>query len=108
MKLVDRLREPSFTDFIYEKTIWSIKTFGNGKRTLGITKHIRKELLEIEAAPDDRMEWIDVIMLGLDGYTRCGGKPEKLIHDLYAKLGINQKRTYPFPASEDEPSEHVR
>lgn len=46
---------------------WSRKTFGEGKRTIGILAHIRKELAEIEAKPDDLEEWIDVVILALDG-----------------------------------------
>jgi hypothetical protein len=37
---------------------WSRQTFGEGKRTRGICEHIRKELLEIEADPEDLIEWL--------------------------------------------------
>jgi len=97
-----------FISFLNRRWAWSKNTFGTGKRTLGIIKHIKKELEEVEANPDDLTEWVDVINLAIDGYTRHGGKSNKLLTDLFAKLKICESRTYPFPASEDEPSEHVR
>lgn len=87
---------------------WSIKTFGNGKRTLGIIRHIEKELKEVEEKPNDLTEWIDVIILALDGYWRHGGGTEIIMNILQAKQDNNFTRTYPFPKSEDEPSEHIR
>ena len=38
---------------------WSTATFGPGSRTLGVIDHIRKELDEIAAAPDDVEECHD-------------------------------------------------
>lgn len=55
---------------------WSAKTFGIGLRTVGICKHIRKELLEIEAEPYDLDEWIDVMILAMD----IGGLEVTQIH----------------------------
>ncbi len=87
---------------------WSRKTFGEGKRTLGIIAHIRKELAEIEAKPDDLEEWIDVAILALDGYWRHGGEPADLMAHLQAKQDKNFARKWPAPGPEDEPTEHVR
>lgn len=87
---------------------WSRKTFGEGKRTLGILAHIRKELGEISAKPDDLEEWIDVVILALDGYWRHGGEPADLMLHLQAKQDKNIARRWPAPGPEDEPTEHVR
>ncbi len=86
---------------------WSKRTFGNGRRTIGITKHIEKELAEIRDNPEDLSEWIDVIILAMDGYWRHGGTPDTIMRDLLAKQAKNRTRTYPVTA-EDEPSEHLR
>ncbi len=94
--------------YLIKQKQWSLKTFGNAKRTVGIIKHIKKELLEIRKQPDDLIEWIDVIILGMDGYWRHGGEPMKIMDVLLSKQNINFKRKYPFPNSEDEPSEHIR
>lgn len=49
---------------------WSLKTFGPGRRTVGLIKHIIKELDEIEQKPDDPLEWVDVFILAMDGAHR--------------------------------------
>ena len=96
------------TDYIKRQEEWSAKTFGHGVRTKGITAHIRKELVEIEAAPHDVEEWIDVVILALDGAWRAGYSPEQIVAALEAKQAKNFKRTYPMPESDDVPSEHIR
>ena len=61
---------------------WSFRTFGHGLRTRGIVQHIRKELDEILAKPHDLSEWIDVMILAMDGYWRHGGAPCELMAHL--------------------------
>jgi len=93
--------------YLEEQREFSERQFGPGPRTLGIIKHIKKELIEIEAEPTDLTEWVDVILLACDGYWRHGGKPENLLSDMLAKLAKNKTRTWPTP-KDDEPVEHVR
>ena len=56
---------------------FSHATFGPGERTAGVVDHIRKELIEVEEADGDSAEWVDVVILALDGLTRrlayCNG-----------------------------------
>lgn len=56
---------------------WSHATFGPGERTNGVLDHIRKELREVEEANGESGEWVDVVILALDGLTRrlayCNG-----------------------------------
>ena len=89
---------------------WSTETFGPGARTRGITDHIRKELREIEVEPDDLREWIDVVILALDGAWRCGAEPEDIINALRGKQAENELRVWPDwrTMSEDEAIEHDR
>ena len=96
------------SEYLARQQAWSKRVFGEGRRTLGITKHIEKELDEIRAKPLDLSEWVDVVILALDGYWRAGGTPESIARDLQAKQTKNFGRTYPFPTSQDEPSEHIR
>lgn len=60
---------------------FSHATFGPGARTEGVINHIRKELIEVENAkgsiattlvePSDKSrEWVDIVILALDGLTR--------------------------------------
>lgn len=89
---------------------WSEKTFGPGLRTLGVTNHIRKELDEIEEDPHDLNEWIDVVILALDGAWRSGHSPEEIMTALHTKWEKNRKRKWPDwrLANEDSPIEHVK
>ncbi len=89
---------------------WSEKTFGPGPRTKGVIDHIRKELREIEADPSDVKEWIDVVILGLDGAWRAGYSPLEIIYALAAKQERNEARVWPDwrTMSGDKAIEHVR
>lgn len=89
---------------------WSERTFGPGRRTAGVVDHIRKELREIEAQPDDLEEWIDVVLLALDGAWRVGASPAQIIVALAAKFAKNVSRTWPDwrNAEPDKAIEHVR
>lgn len=85
--------------FIREQAAFSSKTFGPGRgtvpRTAAVIDHIRKELVEIEQNPHDLEEWIDVILLALDGAWRHGGTPKSICATLAAKLEKNQNRKWP-------------
>lgn len=61
---------------------WSKATFGPGRRTKGLLEHIRRELDEVAAAPDDLVEWVDVVLLAFDGYWRHGGTPEGFVFSM--------------------------
>ena len=89
---------------------FSAKTFGPGKRTAGVVDHIRKELKEIEAEPDDIMEWVDVIILAFDGAWRAGWQPSEIIKAIVAKQDKNESREWPDwrTVPEDKAIEHVR
>lgn len=97
-------------DYIYRQEAWSGNTFGPGARTKGVIDHIRKELLEIEAAPDDLAEWIDVIILALDGAWRAGAAPEEIVEALAAKQAKNMARQWPDwrTMSEDQAIEQIK
>lgn len=94
-------------ELLRQQEEWSQRTFGPGQRTIGITKHIAKELAEIQNDPEDLSEWIDVIILALDGYWRHGGTADTIERDLVTKQQKNFTRRYPR-TEEDEPSEHDR
>ena len=85
----------SFFQHLQRQRAWSIKTFGPGLRTEGVVDHIRKELNEILAAPNDLEEWIDVVILALDGAWRTGATPEQIIVQLQEKQQKNEKRKWP-------------
>jgi hypothetical protein len=84
-----------FAAHLARQAAWSKKTFGPGARTAGVCDHIRKELLEVEADPLDLKEWVDVVILALDGAWRCGGTPEQIIAGIVAKQTKNEGRNWP-------------
>jgi len=87
---------------------WSMQTFGKGRRTHGLCAHIATELEEIKDNPTDIMEWIDVIILALDGAWRAGYTAEEVVSALQKKQEVNFLRKYPVPESEDMPSFHEK
>lgn len=99
-----------FTAHLERQREWSSKTFGRSARAAGIVDHIRKELAEIEAAPADLGEWIDVAILALDGAWRTGATPEQIIAALEAKQAKNEARKWPplSEQAEDKATEHDR
>jgi len=89
---------------------FSARTFGPGERTAGVIDHIRKELLEIEAKPRDLSEWVDVVLLALDGAWRAGFEPEEIAQAVDAKQTRNEARNWPDwrTAAPGKAIEHVR
>jgi len=96
--------------YINRQIDWSYRTFGPGLRTKGVIQHIAKELDEIAADPSDVKEWIDVIILGLDGAWRTGASARQIVDALIAKQAKNVNRTWPDwrTMSEDQAIEHDR
>lgn len=106
---------------------FSHATFGPGTRTKGVVDHISKELTEVLESGGSIDEWVDVVILALDGLTRaaCYGKPggegddvrwepeeaaEFVIRRIKAKQSRNEARTWPDwrTMSADKAIEHDR
>lgn len=100
---------------------WSHATFGPTERRAGVIDHIRKELKEIEASDGDTAEWVDVVILALDGLTRSIAfahgerqNPQKVVERacelILHKQAVNEARVWPdwrtMPA--DKAIEHDR
>lgn len=86
---------------LHRQRAFSEKTFGPGTRTAGVCDHIRRELREIEAAPADITEWVDVILLALDGAWRSGATPEQIAIAIEAKQTRNELRSWPDWRTQD-------
>ena len=80
---------------LHRQRAFSLKTFGPGARTAGVLDHIRKELAEVEADPADVAEWVDLVILALDGAWRAGHEPRAIVDALVAKQTRNEGRTWP-------------
>ena len=95
---------------IKRQRAFSRATFGPGQRTQGVIDHIRKELREIEQEPTDLSEWVDVILLALDGAWRAGHSPEQIAALIEAKQTKNETRDWPDwrTADPSKAIEHIR
>lgn len=80
---------------LHRQREFSERTFGPGARTAGVLDHIRKELAEVEASPGDVTEWVDLVILALDGAWRAGHQPQAIVDALVAKQERNEGRTWP-------------
>lgn len=89
---------------------FSEKTFGPGARIDGVTDHIAKELIEVRESGGLLAEWVDVIILGLDGAWRSGATPEQIAEAIAAKQAKNESRKWPDwrTAQPGKAIEHVR
>ncbi len=59
-----------FKQHLIRQIVFSKSTFGPGTRQKGVLDHIRKELVEVEKSNGSPAEWVDVVILALDGLTR--------------------------------------
>lgn len=89
---------------------WSTQTFGPGDRTIGVVDHIQKELKEIRENPNDLEEWIDVIILAIDGAWRSGHTAEEIVEKLQYKQAKNESRRWPDWRNQptNKAIEHIR
>lgn len=95
---------------LYRQRAFSKATFGPGRRTKGVCNHISKELEEIKANPMDVEEWIDVVLLALDGAWRTGESLEYIVEVLKSKQNTNELRAWPDWRTSDpnKAIEHVK
>lgn len=101
----------NLVSYIDNQRLWSKRTFGDGKRKLGICEHIRSELDEIlsaETSEDELKEWIDVIILALDGAWRSGFDAQIILDELGRKQMVNFRREWGTSISEDMPVFHKK
>ena len=93
-------------DLQYDLNKWTAEQF-KGQPLSGKFAHLRKEIAELEANPNDLMEYADCYMLLVD----IAGKNNIQLSDIHRaageKLVINKNRTWGEP-NDDGSVEHVR
>jgi hypothetical protein len=94
---------------------FSRATFGPGVRVNGTIDHIKKELAEIEASHGvDVIEWIDIVLLALDGAWRAAqalSMPIEVVAGaIESKQAKNELRDWPDWRTSDRNKaiEHTR
>jgi len=97
-------------DHLHRQIKFSRATFGPGARLAGVCDHIRKELVEVEESGGSLAEWVDVIILAMDGAWRSGATAQQIVEALQAKQTKNEGRRWPDWRTADpgKAIEHVR
>lgn len=86
----------SIFTLVSEQRDFSLPTFGPGYHTNRLIDHIKSELEEVAERPLDLEEWVDVVLLALDGAWRTGATAFEIEDALFAKLHKNQyEREWP-------------
>lgn len=91
-KIADIMEKPKgvdLVDHLNRQREFSLRTFGPGAHTSGVLDNIRKELLEIEIAPQNLTKWVKVVILALDGAWRSGHTPEEITRAIEEKRESN-------------------
>jgi Protein of unknown function (DUF550) len=73
---------------------FSARTFGPGERRDGVLDHIAKEIEEVREA-GALEEWVDLILLALDGAWRSGATSQEIADAIEAKQAKNENRSWP-------------
>lgn len=95
---------------IESQTPWSQTTFGSDtpESSRKPTLHMRKEVDEILANPDDITEYADVLLLLIDAARRRGFVFSDLVQAAIAKHEICKTREWVIVDDPDAPNEHKR
>lgn len=104
------LWDVDFMTYVTKQRNWSERTFGVAAYTdhERLTAHIKKELAEIQRSPCDCEEWIDVIILAIEGAWRMGHSPMTIASTLQLKQEKNFARQWVIPTDPTLPIEHNR
>lgn len=107
--------------YLLRQMAFSHATYGPGTRTEVVIDHIRKELIEVQESGGSAGEWVDVVILALDGMTRqlafCNGErrdPYAVAQDvcgmIRGKQARNEARVWPDWRTADpgKAIEHVK
>lgn len=110
----------NFKEHLHRQAVFSKATFGPGPRTEGVLDHISKEMDEVRKAKIKSDEWVDMVILSLDGLLRSikdqypGFNFEQVaysaVEKIKSKQSINEKRDWPDWRTSDpnKAIEHVK
>jgi hypothetical protein len=99
----------------------NFNTFGPGPRTNGVLDHIERQIIEVRNSCGSSSEWVDLVILSLDGLTRqlwSASNYNKTADEIAewacdiirGKQGRNELRSWPDwrQAAPDKAIEHDR
>lgn len=82
----------SFENHLVRQMVFSRATFGPGTRLEGVLDHMTKEISEVQNSGGDPKEWVDLVILALDGLTRrlWAASNYQITADEVAKLAVDE------------------
>jgi hypothetical protein len=99
---------------IRRQRAFSIKTFGpigQGQKPEGVIAHMLKEIREeLSLDPTNLKEWVDMLILSIDGCIKSGHSPQDIVMALLEKQTKNESRKWPDwrTMPKEEAIEHIR
>ena len=106
---------------LIRQMVFSRATFGPGARTDGVLDHMTKEIAEVRESGCNPDEWVDLVILALDGLTRAVWSENNYqleadtaalisVNRILSKQAKNERRDWPDWRSSDpnKAIEHVR
>lgn len=103
---------PDFIDLFETQRDWSYDTFGDQgfRGPYSSLVHLKDEVDEVIAAPDDLEEYADCMILLMDAAWRAGFTADELLTAVQYKTIKNKHRTWPSldQQSPDKPTGHVK
>ncbi len=106
----------NFTNRLSRVVRWGRETHGEGDKQERLLNHIALEIEEVRESEGSPTEWVDLVILALDGLTRSYGDVTPLIaatkaaEEIERKWDKNTTRDWPDPKKhpDDKPMEHIR
>jgi hypothetical protein len=95
---------------LFRQKEFSQTRFGDGADMYGITAHIRQELIEIENAPDDLEERVDLFILSMELLWKSGRSMIDILSVIDYKQTKNESRKWPNKSDihPGEPINHIK
>lgn len=104
---------------LIRQMVFSRATFGPGERMDGVLDHMTKEIAEVRDAGGDASEWVDLVILSLDGLTRrlwavsdyqktADEVAEEACRMIVGKQSRNERRDWPDWRSADPENARLR
>lgn len=111
----------NLVEHLTRQMVFSRATFGPGSRTSGVLDHITREIAEVREANGSAEEWVDLVILALDGLTRqlwsandyrspAHAIAQTAATMIVGKQGKNELRDWPDwrMAPKDKAIEHIK
>lgn len=98
----------TLADLARDHAAWSVATWGTDRGPVGPIRHIASEVEEIIKAPDDIVEYADILLLWLDACRLAGFTLPEVVQAARDKHEVNKTKRAWAPAVDGEPCFHKK